>query len=267
MHYHGVRHILKYLYCTKQDGIYFWRATPNENLPKIDPPTINSKLHDLLLDGRPLETDPFTLSASADSEWAACPQTRRSFAGACLRVAGGTVAYKSMLEPTVAMSSTEAEFMMAAYAGKMVLFVRSILWDLGVPQTSATILYEDNDAATAMANSQKPTNRTRHMDIKFHVLCEWVERDMITLERVATKYNMADHFTKQLTPVLFRRHTDYLLGHVPPAYSSHYKNLRGLCPPATQSPSLPNTPPVDSSPIAAAAAKLEANWALVLGYL
>ncbi len=45
---------------------------------------------------------------------------------------------------------------MAAYdAGKMILFVRSILWDLGIPQEAAPLLYEDNDACTAMANAQK----------------------------------------------------------------------------------------------------------------
>ncbi len=55
---------------------------------------------------------------------------------------------------------------MAAYdAGKMFLFVRSILWDLGIPQEVATLLYEDNDACTAMGNVQKPTPWTQHIDI------------------------------------------------------------------------------------------------------
>ena len=56
--------------------------------------------------------------------------------------------------------------------GKVILYCRSILWDLGVPQDAATLLYEDNDACTDMANAQKPTTRTRHMDIKYNVLCE-----------------------------------------------------------------------------------------------
>jgi hypothetical protein len=72
-------------------------------------------------------------------------------------MAGGTIAYKTKLQPTVAQSSTEAEFMGACDTGKMLLFIRSILWDLGIPQTAASILYEDNDACIAMANAQKPT--------------------------------------------------------------------------------------------------------------
>ena len=60
----------------------------------------------------------------------------------CIRLAGGTVAYKSRLQPTVALSSTEAEFMGACDAAKLLLYVRSILWDLGIPQEAASILYE-----------------------------------------------------------------------------------------------------------------------------
>jgi hypothetical protein len=55
----------------------------------------------------------------------------------------------------------------ACDAGKMLLNVRSIMWDLGIPQTAASMLYEDNDAYIAMANAQKPTTQTCHMDIKY----------------------------------------------------------------------------------------------------
>jgi hypothetical protein len=44
------------------------------------------------------------------------------------------IAYKCQFQPTVASSSTEAEFMAACDIGKMILFIRSILWDLNVPQ-------------------------------------------------------------------------------------------------------------------------------------
>jgi hypothetical protein len=56
----------------------------------------------------------------------------------------------------VALSSTEAEFMAACKISRMSLYVRSILWDLDVPQEAATIAYKDNDGCTAMGNAQKP---------------------------------------------------------------------------------------------------------------
>ena len=112
------------------------------------------------------------------------------------------------------------------------------MWDLGVPQQAATILYEDNNTCTLMAMSQKPTPRMRHMDMKYFSLCEWVERDLNKLERVDTSLNMADHFTNQLGTLLFRRHTDYIMGHVPPKYSECVNNVyaalkQGLVKPIT----------------------------------
>ena len=88
-----------------------------------------------------------------DSDWATCTRTRRLLTGIVVKMAGGTIAYKTKLQMTIALSSTEAEFMAACNARKMMLFIRSILWDLDIPQEAATVLYEDNYACTAMANA------------------------------------------------------------------------------------------------------------------
>ncbi len=79
--------------------------------------------------------------AYADSEWATCikTKTRRSFTGVCIFLSGGVIAYKTQFQPTVALLSTKAEFMAACDAGRMCLFIRSILWDLNIPQEAATI--------------------------------------------------------------------------------------------------------------------------------
>ncbi len=155
-HFHGVKHALKYLYSRKDDGLYFWRTAPRDELLEGSLPRINSNKQDLLLGNRP-QYDANALHAYADSDWATCVKTRRSFGGMCICLAGCTIAYKCKFQPTVAGSSTEAEFMAAYETGKMILFVRSILWDLGIPQEAATVLYDDNDACTAMGNAQKPT--------------------------------------------------------------------------------------------------------------
>jgi len=90
-------------------------------------------------------------------------------------------------------------------------------------QEAATVAYEDNDGCTSMGNAQKPTPRTRHIDIKYFALCDWIERDLIILERIDTSINPSDHLTKALSRILFHRHADYLLGHIPPAYSPVYR--------------------------------------------
>ena len=83
----------------------------------------------------------------------------------------------------------KAEFMVAYDTGKMILFVCSILWDLDIPQEAVTVLYEDNDVCTAMQNVQ--------------AICEWIERDLMHMERIDTTINMSGHFTKGLSRALF----------------------------------------------------------------
>jgi hypothetical protein len=132
IHYHGLKHAIRYLYITRNDGIYFWRTSPRLDLPERPLPIISSHPQDLLLEGRPAH-DATIAVAYGDSDWATCVKTRRSFSGICIQLAGGTIAYKTRFQPTVAMSSIEAEFMAACDVGRMSLFVRSILWDLDIP--------------------------------------------------------------------------------------------------------------------------------------
>ncbi len=209
-------------------------------------PTVNSNIHNLLLETRP-QHDAHIAVAYGDSDWATCVKTRRSFSGICIQLAGGTIAYKTKFQPTVALSSIEAEFMAACDVGRMCLFVCSILWDLGIPQEAATMAYEDNDGCTAMGNAQKPTPRTRHINIKYFALFDWVKRDLIILERIDTSINPADHLTKILSRTLFHRHADFLLGHVSRKYSrvyqhaittygNHYKDIDNFVPESFTTP-------------------------------
>jgi hypothetical protein len=143
--------------------------------------------------------------------------------------------------------------MAACDTGRTILYIRSILWDLDIPQEAATLLYEDNDGCTSMGNAQKPTTRTRHIDIKFFTLCDWVERDLMLLDRIDTSINMADHLTKALQPTLFHRHADFLLGHVPPNYSPVYSSIVGDSPNITPNIDL-FVPTTFTTPITARAA-------------
>ena len=109
------------------------------------------------------------------------------------------------------------------------------------------------------SNTQKPTTQTRHMDIKYHVLCEWVEHDLLVLSCVDTLVNMSGHFTKQLGPTLFHHHVDYIMGQIPPHYIQWFRKLFG-----SKSWAVPaRTIPASAQPIAVLAAWLYAHWLLV----
>mmetsp|Transcript_3929 Transcript_3929/g.6967 ORF Transcript_3929/g.6967 Transcript_3929/m.6967 type:complete len:114 (+) Transcript_3929:1557-1898(+) len=105
--------MMKYMHLTRDDGLYFWRKTPNLALPTKPLPTINNNLHGLLLNGRP-DFGPLIAHDNVDSDWAACELTHRSMIEGGVRFAGGTVGYKTKLQPTVADSSTAAAFMGAS---------------------------------------------------------------------------------------------------------------------------------------------------------
>jgi hypothetical protein len=101
------------------------------------------------------------------------------------------------------------------------------MWDLNVPQEVASKLYKDNNACTAMANTEKPATHTQHMDTCYNVLCEWVIRDLVILEHMDMTINEANHFTKILARVLFHQNVDYIMGHVPPEYSPTHLQFTG----------------------------------------
>jgi hypothetical protein len=125
IHFHGLKHALKFLYNSKDDGLYFWYTSPCPELSEGPLLKVNSNYKDILVDNQPQFDAPIA-HAYADSNWATCVKTRRSFGGICIRLARGTVAYKCKFKSTVAGSSMEAKFMAACDTGKMILFVQSV---------------------------------------------------------------------------------------------------------------------------------------------
>jgi hypothetical protein len=92
-----------------------------------------------------------------NADWASGTKTRKSITGITIMYSGRAIGYRTKFQDTIAHTTTEAEFTAACEAGKTILFFRSLLDDLDIPQTDATFLYEDNTGAIMMANTQQPT--------------------------------------------------------------------------------------------------------------
>ena len=214
-HYAAVKRVFRYLRSTLDDGLHYWRQEKRPDLPAAVFPQIPHDNHDVTVpSGHPVHES----HGFVDADWAGDTKHRKSMRGLGLFLAGAPVVYRSRFQPTVSLSSTESEFIAAAEAGKMSLYLRSILTQLGLEPTGATTLYEDNNAAIAMANAQRPTRRTRHLDIKHFALLDWTETDQVILSSISTHDNPADGMTKALGPQLFSRHSATLLGKRKPAY-------------------------------------------------
>ena len=74
----------------------------------------------------------------------------------------------------------------------MALYLHSILDELHVPQTYANLLYEDNRGALLMAHAGQPTRQSWHIDNHHYALTDWVERDLVALDDVPSRFNAAD---------------------------------------------------------------------------
>jgi hypothetical protein len=94
-----------------------------------------------------------------------------------------------------------------------------MLEQIDMPQDDATIMYEDNRGALMMANAGQPTKRTWHIAIKEFALLDWVERDLLILETIATADNIADSLTKAVGKILFDCHFDIIMGWIIPLYA------------------------------------------------
>jgi hypothetical protein len=156
-HYIALRQVCSYLAATINEGIYYWRQNPREDLP--DAPLLTTSQDNYTqTTSSSNEHQPFF--GYVDSDWATDTSHRKSVSGIVILNAGGAIGYKCKYQDTIAHSSTEAEFVAACDAGKMILFFRSLLQDLGYEQPEATKLYEDNTGALLMANAQQPTRGT-----------------------------------------------------------------------------------------------------------
>ena len=216
IHYEAIINIFRYLHATRTEGITYWRSKPNDHLPTLPLPQVHK---DNYINGsEKTETCPATLTSAVDSDWAGDTSHRRSVSGIILKLAGGCILYKTKYQPTLALSTTEAEFTAAADAGKAILYVRSILNEINMPQDKATTLYIDNNGALLMGNAQQPTRRTRHMDLKTFSILDWVQRDLLIMQRIKTADNCSDVMTKQTGKQLFHRHFDYIMGRIVPDY-------------------------------------------------
>ena len=67
-------------------------------------------------------------------------------------------------------------------------------------------LYCDNESTVFYAHNNKSSGAAKHIDIKFYVVMEQVQDQMICLEHVRTSKMLADPLTKGLPPKVFREH-------------------------------------------------------------
>jgi hypothetical protein len=167
LHWTAVKRILRYLQGTSNMGITFSGSAGME------------------------------LRGYCDSDYANDLDCRRSVTGYVTYLAGAPVSWGATLQRSVALSTTEAEYMALSDACKEVIWMRGLLAELGYPQGTTTV-FEDNHGAIALSENDVHHKRTKHIDVRYHFTRDCVEDKTVIMEYLHTKEMIADILTKPL---------------------------------------------------------------------
>ena len=169
-HWFGLKHLLRYL-----KGTMDYKLTYNGK-------DVNSVRFDTY----------------CDASHGDCLDSGRSTGGYVTTMAGGAISWSSKLQTIVALSSTEAEYMVAVEAGKEILWMRNILGEFGFPQDSSSLLHIDNQSAINVSKNPEHFGRMKHLDLRFFWLRDVVDAGTITPVKIKGTEHPADCLTKAL---------------------------------------------------------------------
>lgn len=139
-----------------------------------------------------------------DADWAGDRADRKSTTGVLLQVGNVAVAWRTLKQGSVALSTTEAEFMSLSEGTKMIMWLRKLLEELDARQSSPTPVLEDNQGAIIW--SREGVRHSKHVSIRKNFVKENVARGVIKMQYCPTRDMTADVLTKPLQRVLFECH-------------------------------------------------------------
>ena len=168
MHWEQAKRVLRYLKATETLGLQYGGQSPIE------------------------------LAGWSDADYASDVDGRRSRTGYVFMLNGAAISWKSQRQPTVALSTAEAEYMALTAAAQEALFLKQLLEELHHNSESAITLFEDNQSCIALSKNSMTTGRSKHMDVRYHFCRERVESGDIAVAYCATEDMLADVLTKPL---------------------------------------------------------------------
>ena len=140
----------------------------------------------------------------SDSDFAGNVDDRRSVSGCVVFLCGAPVVWRCHSQHLVTLSTAEAETVALTDSVTEVVWLRSLLHDMGYPQTKPTLVLVDNTAAIAIANNEHGSRRTKHFDTRHKYNGQCIRLGITRVQHVASDANLADFFTKPLPADRFR---------------------------------------------------------------
>nr|GEX83985.1 retrovirus-related Pol polyprotein from transposon TNT 1-94 [Tanacetum cinerariifolium] len=146
----------------------------------------------------------FDLKGYSDSNYVGCNMDRKSTSGACQILGVKLVCWSAKKHQSVAMSSTEAEYVATARCCASILWMKSQLSDYDIHYKMVPI-FCDNTSTISISNNPVLHSRTKHIDIRYYFIRDHILKGDIKLHFIPTEYQLADIFTKPLDELTFTR--------------------------------------------------------------
>lgn len=132
-----------------------------------------------------------------DADWANDINDRKSYTGFVFKLANGAISWEARKQRSVALSSTEAEYVAISESVKEAIFLKGFINEI-VGCIDFITIYNDNQSAQKLVYNPVFHNRTKHIDVKYHFVRKCVEDKEINVKYLSTDKMIADIFTKPL---------------------------------------------------------------------
>jgi hypothetical protein len=222
--------VIRYAYGTKDFGITYTRGKGGSpHLSEVEVVAhlsvyLHSRKNEIAVEDT--KGDSRLMGTYADADLAGDVGTRKSTSGYAVVLHGGIICWLSKLQSTVALSTAEAETIAGVEAVKQVMHLRLFLSELGQSQSGPSVVYEDNNAAISLAHGKEQSKRSKHYQLKVHFLNDMFTKGVFAYEKVGTKFQLADVFTKALPRDDFCRYREWM-GVMPPPSVGNAETVGG----------------------------------------
>jgi hypothetical protein len=144
------------------------------------------------------------LSCFTDADYAGSQTDRRSTTGLSTFYGNHLISWKSKKQAVVSRSSAEAEYRAMAQGTCEILWLRSILNELGFMEKDSSQLFCDNKSAIMLASDSVLHERSKHIEVDIHFIREKIRSGIIVPSFVPSSDQTADVFTKPVGPSLLQ---------------------------------------------------------------
>jgi len=148
----------------------------------------------------------------SDSNWASDTVDYCSITGYISYFSSAPISWSSQKQPTVALSTMEAEYIALAKATCKAIWLRKLSSELGILTNSPTTIFIDNQSAMCFSENPVFHGHSKHIDIRHYFVCECLASNKVILNHCASEENVADMFTKPLAKPQFIALRDRVLG-------------------------------------------------------